>query len=180
MGIFDFWKKKLVEKKAEKIAENAINSIKIVGKKAENKKTSVTLEPLEIYSYDKPQIMDFVTDQHYRMLLQSCYSAHLYGSRKKIDLTTIMGVYPYEKYDWETLLRIVWIYQNYCKNLQQMENAGIKKVELICADDCECCKSLKNKKIPIGEIKELPMKECPFEENICRARYCAVADFDFE
>lgn len=134
-------------------------------------------EPLKIYNYNKPQIINFVSDSDYQELLK-LYTFNMYGS--KTNFITLMGVYPYEKYDWETLLRIVWVYQNYCKNLQQMRNAGIKKVELICADDCKCCKSLKNKKIPIDEIKELPMKECPFEENICRARYCAVADFDFE
>ena len=67
-------------------------------------------------------------------------------------------------------------HQYYLKDLRGFKKTGIKKVELICIDDCECCKDIKNKKIPLSEIRELPMKECPLE--LCRGRYCAVVEFD--
>lgn len=62
------------------------------------------------------------------------------------------------------------------EHLEQMKNIGIKKVELICIDKCECCKNMFNKKIPINEAVELPRKDCPLE--ICRGRYAAVVEFD--
>lgn len=67
-------------------------------------------------------------------------------------------------------------HQTYLKHLKEFKKANIKKVELICADNCECCKDIKNKEIPISEIRELPMKDCPLD--LCRGRYCAVVEFD--
>lgn len=64
----------------------------------------------------------------------------------------------------------------FLRDLKSFKKTGIKKVELICFDDCDCCKDLKNKQIPIEKIKPLPMKECPFA--ICRGRYTAVVEFD--
>lgn len=62
------------------------------------------------------------------------------------------------------------------EHLEQMKNIGIKKVELICIDKCECCKNMFNKKIPIDEAVELPRKDCPLE--LCRGKYAAVVEFD--
>ena len=87
--------------------------------------------------------------------------------------------YPYNKYDWNTLMEIIWTNQYYNKHLQGFKKSGIKKVKLICICNCECCKNLLNKEIPIQQIKELPMKECDFECRICiGARYLPVIDFD--
>lgn len=61
-------------------------------------------------------------------------------------------------------------------DLNHMKETGIKKVELICPQDCECCKNLKNKEIPIDEIVELPHKDCPLVH--CYGSYGAVVEFD--
>ena len=59
--------------------------------------------------------------------------------------------------------------------LENMKKTGIKKVELICANKCPCCKKLLNKKISIENAVELPMEGCELVK--CYGRYCAVVEF---
>lgn len=59
--------------------------------------------------------------------------------------------------------------------LQKMKNAGITKAEIICPDDCECCKEYKNKPLLIDELKTLPMSKC--ENEFCTGRFGAVVEF---
>lgn len=60
--------------------------------------------------------------------------------------------------------------------LKDMKEIGIKKVELVCSQDCECCKEYKNKQIPIEVAPELPMQNCPLWR--CFGRWCAIVEFD--
>ena len=60
--------------------------------------------------------------------------------------------------------------------LQSIKELGIKKVELICPHNCECCKNLFNKKLSIDEVPQLPREECQLER--CFGRYCAVVEFN--
>ena len=169
--IYFIFQKRIAELKAQKIADNI--QIKTV-KKVPNNKYQATLEPLKIYSEKKPEIINFISDTDYQVLL-NFYTAHLYGS--KTDLNKILSPCPYKKYDWNVLLQIVWTYQNSCKTLEEMKKAGIKKVEIDCKE-CEGCKKYLNKKIPIDEAPEIPNKNCPFEARVCLfAHYSPVVEF---
>lgn len=99
----------------------------------------------------------------------------MYGT--KTDLSVIMGDYPYFKYDWDILLQIVWTFQNFNKKLKEFKNAEVKNVELICFEDCSCCLNLKNNKISINNIPELPMPSCPLNNRLClSARYNPIIE----
>lgn len=139
----------------------------------------VSLEPLPIYSKNKPEIIDFVSDSDYRVLL-NFYGMHFYGSKKKEHkLNNILHPYPYTKYDWDILLQIIWKNQNFHKKIQEFKKADIKKLEINCYENCKCCENLKNKNIEIKNIPEFPRKECPLEDNICKGvSFTPIIDFD--
>lgn len=132
----------------------------------------------EIYSSKKPDIISFISDEDYKLVLE-LYKNNNYGKNYKELEKIINKSYPYNKYEWTVLLQIVWSNQNYYKHLQEFQKTGIKKVKLSCDCGCECCKDFANKEIDIKDIKELPMKECLFEIRVCQmARYMPVVEFE--
>lgn len=60
--------------------------------------------------------------------------------------------------------------------LENMKQTGIKKVELVCPEHCECCKNMFNKAIPIEKAVKLPREDCPL--NKCFGHYAAIVEFD--
>lgn len=162
-----------IDKKASEYANNMIDSVRTVTSESGQKTVQVTLKPLEIYTEKKPDIIEFISDKDFKQLLK-LYEGNFYGH--KVDFDNLLGPYPYEKYDWATLLQIIWVNQNYYKHLKEFQKSNIKKVELICAHKCPCCKKLLNKKIPIEKAVELPMEGCELVR--CYGRYCAVVEFD--
>lgn len=139
-------------------------------------KNGAVMPKLEIYSYKKPSIINFVNDDDYNLLLEQ-YLNNVYS--KKIDLNLSFTPYPYNQYNWNTLLQIIWIYQNYCKNIKQLKELGIKKVKLSCTGNCICCKSILNKEININKIVELPRTDCSLDTRICiGAIYTAVFNYN--
>lgn len=131
-----------------------------------DKKVSAILESNQIYSDKKPAIIDFIDYQDYRLLL-NFYSIY---QRNNID-KLMKKPYPYNKYDWNTLMQIIWTNQYFYKHLQEFQKIGIKKVQLCCNFHCECCKDILNKEIQIDQVKELPMKECEFNVRICQTAF---------
>lgn len=171
MGLFDFFKRKAAEKKAQQIAKSV--KIEIVCSYSNKKDVKVINE---IYSTKKPDIIDFVSDDDYNRLLD-LYRHNYLGA--KVDIRGMLPPYPYDKYDWNVLLQIVWKFQFSSRDLQSYKKNGIKKAKIVCIDDCECCKDLKNKIISVSNLKELPIKECPLDCRVCSgAVYQAVFDFD--
>ena len=61
------------------------------------------------------------------------------------------------------------------KQIKEMKDVGITKVELCCPFDCKCCENIKNKALNINEIELMPFREC--EAHICVGRYIAVVEF---
>ena len=131
----------------------------------------------QIYNNKKPEILNFVSDDDFKTIL-NLYKNDYYGKNfQEIELT-IKKPYLYSKYEWSVLLQIIWTNQNYFKHLQEFQKIGIKKVKLICSCSCECCKNLLNKEIDIEYIKELPIKQCELNARLClNAKYNPVIGF---
>lgn len=66
--------------------------------------------------------------------------------------------------------------KNLKSELDKMENSGISRVNIICSNDCDCCKNYKGRVIAIKELDKLPMENCPLEN--CTGRFGAIVEFD--
>lgn len=158
------------------------NEIELIEKEWENnaqinyynttKKTYIRLEPLTIYSYKKPEIINFINDKDYKVLLD-LYSNHFYGS--KYNFNTILGVYHYNVFDWNTLLEIIYFNQSYWKRKKELLTLDIKKCEVTCSWGKSC--TLSTREWLTSEVPELPIV-CPLNKSICRACLVPVIEFD--
>lgn len=139
------------------------------------------LEYKDLIKIPRPKILDFLSDDDFNYLII------LYIITKNIKYTNLITyfekVYNYPRYDWNVCLQIYrtyLLYRTYTKkNIVEMKAAGIKKVKLICHEECECCSKILDKPISISRIKELPIINCPLEVDLCKgATYVAVLDYD--
>lgn len=127
----------------------------------------------------KPDILAFLNDEDYN------YVIFLYVLTKKIKSYKLKEYfkrpYNYTKGEWAYCVDCLQRYENFISytkfDIEQMKNSGIKKVKLICHENCTCCKNLLDKPISINKIKEIPIRDCP-DDIICSGVYGAVLDYE--
>mgnify|MGYP003293227869 CR=1 FL=1 len=128
-NMFIFLKKLIQNTVQENFVKNYIEkkyNVKVEKIKKQKGKTYAVLENNVIYSNKIPDIIEFVSDNDYRQLLM------FYGAYQRENIDKMMNKpYPYNKYDWNTLMEIIWVNQYYNKHLQEFKRAGIKKAKLI-------------------------------------------------
>ncbi len=140
-------------------------------------------ENIELYSTlikkTPPKILNFMDSEDY------CYLIKLYVLEKnirkwKIPAKYFEKPYKYNKFCWGDCLRIInssELYLTY-NGIERMKLNGIKKVKLICHENCTCCLNYKDKPILLSKIKELPITECESVTFCSGAGYVAVLDYD--
>lgn len=130
----------------------------------------------------KPDILNFLSKEDYH------YVIFLYTIRRnvkdyKFPKNLLEKDYRYSQYDWKICMDIFQrylLFKTYTeKDLTKMEENNIKKVKLICNEECDCCRSMLNKSFPIAQVKELPMAVCPLEVPLCKgATYVVDLSYD--
>lgn len=121
--------------------------------------------------YGCPRVVDFLTynDFKFVVLLKMLEERRAYKEIKKL---TDKKEYKYEKFDWGTCAQCFRQYVFFKKWLdkeaKEYKESNINYVKLACIGDCECCKNVKNKKIPLDEVFELPRPECEHDVDLCK------------
>lgn len=134
---------------------------------------------VSIKKQKRPEILAFLNEEDYN------YVIFLYVLTNKIKSYKLKEYftkpYNYTKGEWAYCVDCLQQYENFISytkfDIEQMKNSGIKKVELICHENCICCKKILDKPISINKIKEIPIKDCP-DDIICSGTYVAVLDYE--
>ena len=128
---------------------------------------------LEILNnYPRPKILNFLSEDDYKHVIR-IYVLSKHIREYRISKEYFEREYCYPKYEWRVCyeaLRTYMVFNKYTlPNIQQMKEAGIEKVKLLCCNDeiCNHCKKNLNRPININNIKELPMPECQLDIRLC-------------